>query len=107
MRGNEAAERRSELVPFANFNHALARYPASYRCLVDANGSEVSAGEWRLLRLEANDALELANGWDPLDYEPPKRRRVHHGTPQSTSTGSGRVEFDHPHDDPLKQIPAS
>jgi len=44
---------------------------------------------------------------DPLLYDelPEKRRSPHHGTPTSTSTGSGRVEFSH--DDPLRRIPAA
>jgi hypothetical protein len=91
------------LVPFERFNKALGRCPASFRCEVDAH-CESTAGDWALLALEAEDAVEDANG----GYAPPassKRRSVLHGTPHSTSTGSNRVEFEH--DDPLKQIPAS
>jgi hypothetical protein len=89
--------------PFAGLR---ALHPASTACQLDAYFPEYTEGEWRLLALEASDAVELSNGYDPVD-DPPKRRRAHHGTPQSTSTASGRVTFDHPHDDPLKQIPAS
>jgi hypothetical protein len=37
-------------------------------------------------------------------WPPPKRRKPHQGTAQSTSTATGRVQFDT--GDPLKQVPA-
>lgn len=88
-------------VPFETFNRALARYPAHFRCLVDAHGSEASTGEWRLLRLDAADALELANDYDPLDYpvtrhQPARRSTAATATKPETVALSG--------DDPLKNI---
>lgn len=91
-------------VPFADFNRALAAYPPHYRCLVEAH-CEATAGDWALLGLVCRDRADRYTA-EPAD-DPPKRRRAHHGTPQSTSTASARVTFDHPHDDPLKTIPAS
>jgi len=53
------------------------------------------------LRNESEYLLErqLYEPWGPT-----KRRKPHQGTPQSTSTGTERVQFDD--GDPLKQIPA-
>ena len=90
-------------VPFQRFEELLGRYPAAFRCQVDAH-CEATAGDWALLALECEDAVEDANG-GYVPPEPSKRRSVLHGTPQSTSTGSNRVELQT--DDPLKQIPAS
>lgn len=90
--------------PFARFQAALDSHPSAFRCAIDAHNCEAVAGEWRLLGLECDDALDLANDHDPLDY-PPKRRTPHHGTPTSTSTAAGRVQLDH--GDPLKTVPAS
>ena len=95
------AEEAPGPVPFERFNRALARYSASYRCQVDAHGSEVSAGEWRLLRLEADDALEVANQYDPLDY-PPTRHQPTRRSTAATATKPGAVALSE--DDPLKRI---
>jgi hypothetical protein len=56
------------------------------------------------LQLECDDRAADYTA-DPVDDEPRKRRRPHHGTATSTSTGSDAVEFDH--EDPLKRIPAT
>jgi hypothetical protein len=95
---------RSGLDPFEDYNRALAPYSPSYRCLVDAHGSEVSAGCSRVLRLEYEDRAAAYTA-EPVDDEPRNRRSPHHGTATSTSTGSDPVEFDH--DDPLRRIPAA
>jgi hypothetical protein len=93
--------RARPLRPFEDFEAALARYPSSFRCLIDAY-SEGTAGDWRLLAVEARDR---ADAYCVEPEPPPKRRRPHHRTPTSTSTGTSRVQFDD--NDPLKRIPAA
>jgi hypothetical protein len=91
--------------PFDRFDAALVRYPASFRCLVDAH-SEQTAGDWRLLELECRDRTDRLNGYDPAD-EPPRKR--HQPTPRrtaATSTRPGTVALSNS-DDPLKAVPAT
>jgi hypothetical protein len=70
--------------------------------------SHVQDAGWDDLRRRVQKQHEAdweAEKW--LLYEPwppPKRRRPHQGTPQSTSTGTDRVQFET--HDPLKRIPA-
>jgi hypothetical protein len=56
------------------------------------------------LGLECRDQSE-AYVYEPLAPEPRSLRRVDQGTPTSTSTSAGRVQFEH--DDPLRRIPAT
>jgi hypothetical protein len=87
--------------PFEEFQRALARYPASYRCLTDAHGSDITAREWKVLGLECRDRAENYT----FEPDPPKRINAGQGTATRTSTVAARVQFDH--DDPLKRIPAA
>lgn len=91
--------------PFDRFHALLARYPAEFSARVDAHCETATAGEWRLLALEARDAVELANGYDPLD-DPPreKRHQPARRSTAATSTRPGSVALSTT-DDPLKQIP--
>lgn len=99
---------RPGLDPFEDFNRALARYSAGYRCLIDAHGSEVSAGAWRVLRLEADDALDVANDYDPGDYAPRRRQLGQaRGSTAMTSTKPGRVDVSTAGDDPLNAVDLS
>ncbi len=86
--------------PFAGLR---AKHLPTTACQLDAYFSEWTDGEWRLLRLEADDALELANDYDPLDYPPPeKRHQPARRATAATPTRPGTVELST--DDPLKQI---
>jgi CHC2 zinc finger len=78
--------------------------PAHIRCV--AFGSLPQRDQdscWQALAAECAERTEFERAERHLD--PPKRRSPDHGTPTSTSTGTGRVQFDH--SDPLKRIPAS
>ena len=89
--------------PFARFDELLARYPASFRCKVEAY-CESTAGEGAVLGLEARDAVEIANGYDPLDELPAKRHQPIRRATAATATRPGAVALSTT-DDPLKQIP--
>jgi hypothetical protein len=91
--------------PFEAFNAGLSSYTPAFRCKVEAH-CDSTQGDGRLLALDCRDRVERELCPDPiLDYVPRRTRRTpHHGTPTSTSTGSGRVELEH--NDPLKSIPA-
>jgi CHC2 zinc finger len=88
--------------PFAALR---ALHPPAAACQLDAYFPGWTDGDWRLLRLEADDALEIANDHDPvLDYEPPKRHQPlgSGSTPAAISRKPGAVEF--ATGDPLKKI---
>jgi hypothetical protein len=89
--------------PFDRFNAALARHPASFRCEVEAH-IQSTAGDWRVLALEASDRVERLNDWDPADYYVPagKRHQARRRSTATTSTRPGSVAL--ATDDPLKQI---
>jgi hypothetical protein len=94
----------SRIKPFEKAQHELRHYPPSFRARIASYGLQA---DWRALALECRDRVERELCPDPvLDYEPRRKRNAaSHGTPTSTSTGSGRVEL--PADsDPLKSIPA-
>jgi hypothetical protein len=88
--------------PFERFHAALAGYPAEFLALVDAHSETATPGEWRVLALEARDAVELANGYDPLDELPEKRHQPRRRSTAATSTSAGSLVL--ATDDPLKQI---
>jgi hypothetical protein len=97
------------IAPFEAFEALAARYGAAFACHAEAHAPhDLFAGDWRLLALECRERVDDLNGYDAaLDFEPPRRikRTPHHGTPTSTSTGTGQVGF--PDSDPLKSIPAA
>jgi hypothetical protein len=102
---------------FQQFGAALARYPASYRCLVDAHGCEASEAGWWLLELECRDRVERSNGYDPVldaeawcgecrefGHEPPEGcQHQRRSRTQPTSTSPGRVAVS-VSDDPIKRV---
>jgi CHC2 zinc finger len=86
--------------PFAALR---ALHPPATASQLDAYFTEWMAGEWRLLALEAHDAVELANDYDPIDYPPAgKRHQPARRSTAATSTRPDAVKFST--DDPLKQI---
>ena len=90
--------------PFERFRSALASHPADYLARVDAHSETATAGEWRLLALEARDAVELANAYDPLDEPPVKRHQPTRRSTATTSTRPGTVAVSTAGDDPLKDV---
>jgi hypothetical protein len=93
------SSRREDLVPFAGLR---ALHPTAAACQLDAYFPEYTDGEWRLLALEASDAVEFANGYDPLDEPPVKRHQPTQRSTWATSTTPGELAL--ASDDPLKQV---
>jgi CHC2 zinc finger len=93
-------DRAHKTVPFSALR---TRHAAAAACQLDAYFPEWSDREWRLLRVECDDAVELANDYDPLDYpSAEKRHQPARRSTAATSTRPGAVMFST--DDPLKQI---
>jgi hypothetical protein len=87
--------------PFARLR---GLHPPASACQLDAYFPEWTDGEWRLLALEARDAVELANGYDPLDEPPVKRHQPVRRSTAATSTRPGTVAVSTAGDDPLKSV---
>jgi hypothetical protein len=85
--------------PFAGLR---AKHPAAVACQLDAHfGDEWLSGEWALLGLECEDAVEDANG----GYDPPEPSKRHQPMRRSTASSAikpGAVALSD--DDPLKSI---
>lgn len=91
---------RREIVPFAGLR---AKHPPAAACQLDAYFGEDTAGEWHLLALQARDAIEIANGYDPPDELRGRRHQPTRRSTAATSTRPGSVAL-LAADDPLKAV---
>ena len=92
----------SHSAPVPPFAGLRAKHPAAAACQLDAYFPEWTGGDWRLLRLECDDHVERANGYDPLDHEPPKRHQPVRRSTASSAIKPAAVALSD--DDPLKSI---
>jgi hypothetical protein len=87
---------------FQGYRELTRRYGSAFACRIETEGAEVegvclTAGDWRLVGLQAADDLERKNDFDAvLDYEP---QRQQPGAKRSPTPARVRVETG---DNPLK-----